>query len=138
MIQAKIMQNTIMLLWFWTEFSKNEWTNPVSTLFAKFTFFSVGIANADKPHLTASLWLYCGAHGMRVWLPVFPREVKKMLNLKLYELNNCNWFIISARPWAHFYVKTNHVAFSTGKILSISHIIRRCHHFGCWKWHHPF
>ena len=40
-------------------------------------FFSIGIANADKPHLTASLWLYCGAHGMRVWLPVFPREVKK-------------------------------------------------------------
>ena len=32
------------------------------------------MANADKPHLTASLWLYCGAHGMRVWLPVFPRE----------------------------------------------------------------
>ena len=30
--------------------------------------------NIDKPHLTASLWLYCGAHGMRVWLPVFPRE----------------------------------------------------------------
>ena len=28
----------------------------------------------DKPHLTASLWLYCGAHGMKVWLPVFPRE----------------------------------------------------------------
>ncbi len=28
----------------------------------------------DKPHLTASLWLYCGSHGMRVWLPVFPRE----------------------------------------------------------------
>ena len=32
------------------------------------------MGNADKPHLTASLWLYCGAHGMRVWLPVFPRE----------------------------------------------------------------
>ena len=30
--------------------------------------------NDEKPHLTASLWLYCGAHGMRVWLPVFPRE----------------------------------------------------------------
>ena len=43
------------------------------------SFFPVGIANADKPHLTASLWLYCGAHGMRVWLPVFPREVRKKL-----------------------------------------------------------
>ena len=32
------------------------------------------MGNADKPHLTASLWLYCGAHGMRVWLPVFPRH----------------------------------------------------------------
>ena len=55
-----------------------------------FFCFSLGIANADKPHLTASLWLYCGAHGMRVWLPVFPREVKTMLNVKLNELNNCN------------------------------------------------
>ena len=44
--------------------------------YATFFCFSLGIANADKPHLTASLWLYCGAHGMRVWLPVFPREVK--------------------------------------------------------------
>ncbi|XP_040571895.1 LOW QUALITY PROTEIN: guanine nucleotide exchange factor subunit Rich [Lepeophtheirus salmonis] len=30
--------------------------------------------NLEKPHLTASLWLYCGSHGMKVWLPVFPRE----------------------------------------------------------------
>merc|ERR1712223_2024344 len=37
-------------------------------------WFPRGMGNADKPHLTASLWLYCGAHGMRVWLPVFPRE----------------------------------------------------------------
>ena len=58
--------------------------------YATFFCFSLGIANADTPHLTASLWLYCGAHGMRVWLPVFPREVKTMLNLKLYELNNYN------------------------------------------------
>ena len=30
--------------------------------------------------LYRSLWLYCGAHGMRVWLPVFPREGDHGLN----------------------------------------------------------
>lgn len=32
---------------------------------------------ADKVHLTESLWLFCGAHGMRVWLPLYPRDGDK-------------------------------------------------------------
>ncbi|PNF21795.1 Guanine nucleotide exchange factor subunit Rich [Cryptotermes secundus] len=31
----------------------------------------------EKPHLTESLWLFCGAHGMMVWLPLFPRDGDK-------------------------------------------------------------
>ena len=27
-----------------------------------------------KPHLTLSLWLYCGSAGMKVWLPLFPKD----------------------------------------------------------------
>lgn len=31
----------------------------------------------DKLHLTEALWLFCGSHGMRVWLPLFPRDGDK-------------------------------------------------------------
>ncbi|XP_063700094.1 guanine nucleotide exchange factor subunit Rich [Culicoides brevitarsis] len=37
-------------------------------------FFVDFPAITKKLHLKESLWLYCGGHGMRVWLPVFPRE----------------------------------------------------------------
>lgn len=32
------------------------------------------IGTGHKPHLTEALWLACGAFGMRVWLPLFPRQ----------------------------------------------------------------
>lgn len=32
------------------------------------------VSNSQKIHLKDSLWLFCGGHGMRVWLPVFPRQ----------------------------------------------------------------
>jgi RAB6A-GEF complex partner protein 1 len=32
------------------------------------------VANSSKIHLKDSLWLFCGNNGMRVWLPVFPRQ----------------------------------------------------------------
>ncbi|GFR17122.1 RAB6A-GEF complex partner protein 1 [Trichonephila clavata] len=34
-------------------------------------------SSKETPHLTEALWIACGAHGMRVWLPLFPRDGEK-------------------------------------------------------------
>ncbi|XP_059616429.1 guanine nucleotide exchange factor subunit Rich-like [Phlebotomus argentipes] len=34
----------------------------------------IWLSDSHKTHLKESLWLFCGGHGMRVWLPVFPRR----------------------------------------------------------------
>ncbi|KAK9744460.1 RIC1 [Popillia japonica] len=36
-----------------------------------------GRRKADKVHLTEALWLFCGSYGMRVWLPIYPRDGDK-------------------------------------------------------------
>lgn len=60
----------------------------------------------DKPHLTEALWLFCGAHGMRVWLPLFPKNGDKShtfmskrimlpFQLKIYPLGIISILIIN-------------------------------------------
>lgn len=43
-------------------------------------FNKVPTATRNKVHLKESLWLHCGGHGMRVWLPVFPRQDTRQTN----------------------------------------------------------
>ncbi|CAG0903926.1 unnamed protein product, partial [Darwinula stevensoni] len=41
-----------------------------------------GWKSGVKPHLTESLWLHCGAMGMRVWLPLLPHQGDKAFMAK--------------------------------------------------------
>lgn len=60
-----------------------------------------GRRKADKVHLTEALWLFCGSYGMRVWLPIYPRDGDKThsfmskrimlpFHLKIYPLGDMN------------------------------------------------
>lgn len=60
--------------------SKNN--NQGTPLFSAPTVLASSVENVwvssrtsrHTPHLTEALWIHCGAHGMRVWLPLFPRD----------------------------------------------------------------
>ena len=42
-----------------------------------------GPRNRHKLHLLDTLWLNCGVAGMRVWLPLFPRNNEKLLQRRI-------------------------------------------------------
>ncbi|XP_048834851.1 guanine nucleotide exchange factor subunit RIC1-like [Brienomyrus brachyistius] len=39
--------------------------------------WTAGRSNKQKRHLLEALWISCGAAGMKVWLPLFPRDCRK-------------------------------------------------------------
>ncbi|XP_013407525.1 RAB6A-GEF complex partner protein 1 [Lingula anatina] len=49
-------------------------TSPVMVASAVENVWSTPRLNSEKKHLVEALWLGCGAHGMKVWLPLFPRD----------------------------------------------------------------
>ncbi|XP_026678663.1 RAB6A-GEF complex partner protein 1, partial [Diaphorina citri] len=46
----------------------------VETIWVPSPSAAVKHPSRSRPHLTEALWLYCGVAGMRVWLPLFPRQ----------------------------------------------------------------
>ncbi|KAK2191888.1 hypothetical protein NP493_43g02028 [Ridgeia piscesae] len=47
---------------------------PVVVASSVENMWSCSRKNDQRPHLTEALWLSCGAAGMKVWLPLLPRE----------------------------------------------------------------
>lgn len=86
-LQSQFRLTTITQKWLLNWIS--EWKCSYNWLIGMWFFFSLKfqtstclascveclwVSNSQKTHLKDSLWLYCGAYGMRVWLPVFPRD----------------------------------------------------------------
>lgn len=86
-LQSQFRLTTITQKWLLNWIS--EWKCSYNWLIGMLFFFSLKfqtstclascveclwVSNSQKTHLKDSLWLYCGAYGMRVWLPVFPRD----------------------------------------------------------------
>ena len=57
---------------------ENVWANP--------SFHR----DRKKLHLVDTLWLGCGCHGMRAWLPLFPRNQEKLLSTRIMLPFNSN------------------------------------------------
>lgn len=56
-----------------TDYIGNASSQLASTCLAS-SVECIWVSDSNKTHIKESLWLYCGGHGMRVWLPVFPRN----------------------------------------------------------------
>ncbi|XP_058455707.1 guanine nucleotide exchange factor subunit Rich isoform X2 [Malaya genurostris] len=56
-----------------TDYMGNATSQLASTCLAS-SVECIWVSDSNKTHIKESLWLYCGGHGMRVWLPVFPRS----------------------------------------------------------------
>ncbi|XP_055636034.1 guanine nucleotide exchange factor subunit Rich isoform X2 [Toxorhynchites rutilus septentrionalis] len=56
-----------------TDYIGNAASQLASTCLAS-SVECIWVSDSTKTHIKESLWLYCGGHGMRVWLPVFPRS----------------------------------------------------------------
>ncbi|XP_058820405.1 guanine nucleotide exchange factor subunit Rich isoform X1 [Topomyia yanbarensis] len=56
-----------------TDYIGNATSQLASTCLAS-SVECIWVSDSNKTHIKESLWLYCGGHGMRVWLPVFPRN----------------------------------------------------------------
>lgn len=86
---------------------RDHWSKKTDSLIVAPTILASNVENLwvpseskkSKLHLTESVWLFCGSHGMKVWLPLFPKHdqnnkvytftskrIMLPFNLKIYPL----------------------------------------------------
>ncbi len=100
--------------------------------------------NASSPEtplrrngLWESLWLHCGALGMRIWLPLFPHQGEKSFMAKrimlpvpvsIYPLGNSSSFMLQSTDPVRFYSYRQSLQLRTSCKLWTSYFKRACYH----------